>query len=255
MGMAEARANELVVCPECGQETPHYEDCVLCGHSLLDPDAPARELQEDELQTMMMDAKLQEIKVKREVVFGDTWDHAPWLERLYKLAERVPDHPKVHFYIGAALIEQGQYRQAIVSLTRALGGDPAMADAYRRRGDCQYTLVPVLGGDAQAYYDRALADYEAALGIEPDVYTYNAHGSIVGALGRWDEAIQEYDLAVELSPDYPETFFNRGYAYEVLGQKEQAIADFQRFLSFERHWNEDLVSQARAHIKELSEPD
>ncbi len=253
--MAEPRANELVVCPECGQETPHYEDCVLCGHSLLDPDAPPRELAEDDLQVMMMDAKLQEIKVKREIVFDDPWDHAPWLERLLALAEKAPNHPKVHYYIGTAQIEMGQYRQAIVSLTRALSGDPTMADAYRRRGDCHYILIPVLGGDVQAYYDRALADYEVALEIEPDVYTYNTHGSIVGALGQWEDAIHEYDRAVDLTPDYPETYFNRGYAYEVLGQTERAIADFERFLSFERHWNEDLVSQAHAHIKELSDPD
>jgi tetratricopeptide (TPR) repeat protein len=253
--MAEPMYNELVVCPECGQETPHYEDCVLCGHSLQDPNEPPRELDEDDLQTMMMDAKLQEIRTKRDIVFGDAWDHAPWLDRLLELAEKAPDHPKVHYYIGAAYTEMGRYRQAIVSLTRALSGDPGMADAYRRRGDCQYILVPVLGGDVQAYYDRALADYEMALELEPDVYTYNVHGSIVGALGEWEDAIQEYDLAADLDPDYPETFFNRGYAYKVLGQTEQAIADFQRFLVFERHWNEDLLAQARAHIKELSEPD
>jgi tetratricopeptide (TPR) repeat protein len=227
----------------------------LCGHSLEDRAAPPRELAEDELQAMMMDAKTQEIKAKRELVFGDAWDHAPWIERLEELAEQAPDHPKVHYYIGAAQIEMGQYRQAIVSLTRALGSDPRMVDAYRRRGDCHYTLVPVLGGDVQVYYDRALADYEMALWIAPDVYTYNVHGSIIGALGRWEDAIEEYDLAAELSPDYSETFFNRGYAYKVLGQTGQAIADFERFLSFERHWNEELVAQAQSHIKELLAPD
>lgn len=253
--MAGSVVTELVVCPECGQETPHYEDCVLCGHSLQDPNAPPRELDEDDLQTMMMDAKLQEIKTKREIVFNDSWDHAPYLDRLFQLAEQAPDHPKVHYYIGAAHIELGQYRQAVVSLTRALIGDPNMADAYRRRGDCQYVLVPVLGGDVQAYYDRALADYEAALDIEPDVYTYNVHSSIIGALGQWDNAILEYDRAAELNPDYGETFFNRGYAYKVLGQTEQSIADFERFLASEHYWNEDLVAQAQAHIKELSEPE
>jgi tetratricopeptide (TPR) repeat protein len=253
--MAEPKANELVVCPQCGEVTPHYEDCVLCGHSLHDSTVPPRDLAEDELQTMMMDAKLQEIKAKREVLFGDAWDHAPWMERLQELAEKASDHPKVHYYLGAAHIEMGDYRRAIVSLTRALIGDPELADAYRRRGDCQYILVPVLGGDVQAYYDRALADYEVALEIEPDVYTYNVHGSIIGALGQWQEAIREYSLAVELAPDYSETFFNRGYAHKVLGEADQALADFRQFLSFERHWNPDLVAQAQAHIKELIEPD
>jgi tetratricopeptide (TPR) repeat protein len=189
------------------------------------------------------------------MVFDDAWDHAPWLDRLLQLAQQAPDHPKVHLYIGAAYVEMGQYRQAIVSLTRALTCDAGLADAYRRRGDCHYILVPVLGGEVQVYYDRALADYEAVLQIEPDVYTYNVHASIIGALGQWDNSIEEYDRAIELAPDYAETFFNRGYAYKVLGHKEPAIADFERFLSFEEHWNQDLVSQAQAHIKELSEPD
>jgi tetratricopeptide (TPR) repeat protein len=204
---------------------------------------------------MMMDAKLQEIKLKRELLFGDEWDHAPWLERLQTLAQIAPDHPKVHYYIGAALTEGGEYRQAIVSFTRAVIADPNMADAIRRRGDCQYLLVPVLAGDVQAYYDRATADYETALSIEPDVYTYNVHGSIISSLGRTDEAIGEYDQAIALTPDYPETYFNRGYAYKLKGQKEEAVADFERFLSFDSHWNEEMVAQAQAHIKDLTEPD
>jgi len=252
--MTEPRYNELVRCPSCGQETPHYEDCVLCGASLQSPDAPPRELDDDDLQTMMMDAKLQEIQTKRQIAYGDTWDHAPWLERLFKLAEIAPGHPKVHYYIGAAQTELGQYRPAIVSFTRALMSDPGMADAYRRRADCQYILVPVLSDDTQIYYDRALADYEVTLGLEPDVYTLNAHGSIIGSLNRWENAIAEYDRAVDLDPGYPETFFNRGYAYKALGQAQAAIADFRRFLSFEHHWNEDLVAQAQAYIKELSDP-
>jgi tetratricopeptide (TPR) repeat protein len=253
--MVEATYTQLVVCARCGQETPNYEDCVLCGHPLQDPDVPPRELAEDDLQTMMMDAKLRELKTKRQIAYADPWDHAPWLERLLKLAEIAPNHPGVHYYIGAAYIEQGQYRPAIVSLTRALSADASFVDAYRRRADCQYILVPVLAGDVQAYYDRALVDYEAALALDPDAYTYNAHGAIVGSLGRLEEAIEEYSQAVELAPQYAETYFNRGYAYKVLGEREAAIADFERFLSFEEHWNEDLVAQAQAHIRELQEAD
>jgi tetratricopeptide (TPR) repeat protein len=252
--MADVRYNELVVCEQCGQETPNYEECVLCGQP-LQPDVLPRELDEGDLQAMMMDAKLQEVKTKREIAYADTWDHAPWLEDLYKLAAFAPAHPKVQLYIGAALTEAGRYRDAIVSLTRALIADPELADAYRRRADCQYILVPVLGGDTQAYYDRALADYEVALGLDPDAYTYNAHAAIIGSLGEWETAIREYGQAVDLAPDYPETFFNRGYAHKVLGHRDEAIADLERFLSFDEHWNQELVAQAQAHIKELLDAD
>jgi tetratricopeptide (TPR) repeat protein len=250
--MADMQYNQLVTCQACGRETPNYEDCVLCG-SPLQADAAPRPLDEDDLQTMMMDAKLEEVKTKRERAYGDPWDHAPWLDELYKLAELAPDHPKVQLYIGAAQIEAGDYRPAIVSLTRALIADPTLADAYRRRADCQYILVPVLGGDTEAYYDRALADYAVALDLDPDAYTLNAHAAIIGSLGEWEAAIQEYGQAIDLAPDYPETYFNRGYAHKVLGDNDAAIADLERFLGFEDHWNQELVAQAQAHIKEMNE--
>jgi tetratricopeptide (TPR) repeat protein len=245
----------LIQCPYCGQETPDYEDCVLCGHPLQDPDALPREVTEDDIQRMMMEAKIQEIKAKRQILYGDAWDHAPWLDRLQQLARVAPDNPMVHYYIGAAYNEIGACRQAIVSFTRALVHDPTMADAFRRRGDCQNVLVPVLSGDVQVYYDRALVDYEAALTIEPDVYTYNAHGTLIASLGRWDEAIQEYDQAIALDPDYAESYFNRGYAYKVMGETEQALADFQQFLAFDEHWNEEMIAMAHAHIRDLTELD
>lgn len=252
--MAEPMYNELVVCPKCGQDTPRYEDCVMCGHSLLDPAAQPRDLSEDDMQKMMADAKVQEIKAKRQILLHDSWDHAPYLDRLQRLAQIAPNNPKLHYYIGAAYTEMGEHRKAIVSYTRALIADPKMADAFRRRGDSQYILVPVLSGDVQAYYDRALGDYETSLSLEPDVYTYNIHGSVIASLGRIEEAVQEYELAIRLDPSYPETYFNRGYAFKMLGETDLAVADFQRFLSFEGYWNQELAFQAQSYIKEMTEP-
>jgi len=252
--MAEPIVDVLVVCPKCGQDTPQYEDCVMCGHPLRDPTAQPRDLSEDEMQKMMADAKVEEIKAKRQILLHDAWDHAPYLDRLQRLAQIAPNNPKLHYYIGAAHTEMGEHRKAIVSYTRALIADPKMADAFRRRGDSQYILVPVLSGDVQAYYDRALGDYETALSLEPDVYTYNIHGSVIASLGRIEEAVQEYELAVRLDPSYPETYFNRGYAFKMLGETDLAVADFQKFLSFDGYWNQELVFQAQSYIKEMTEP-
>ena len=51
--MVEIVYNKLIVCPNCGEETPNYEDCVLCGNSLQDPNAPPRDVTEDDIQKMM----------------------------------------------------------------------------------------------------------------------------------------------------------------------------------------------------------
>ena len=252
--MSDLMYNNLMTCPNCGEETVSYEDCVLCGHSLQDPDAPPRDVAEDDIQKMMMEAKLNELEVKREMLYGDEWDHAPWMERLQTLAQIAPDNAKVHYYIGQAYIEMGECRKAIVSLTRALTLDPNLVDAIRLRGDCQNTLVPVMG-DAQVYYDRAIADYEAAIKVDPDAYTCNAHASIISSLGQWDEAIEEYGQAIELNSGYSEIYFNRGYTYKIIGETDKAVADFDQFLKSETHWNEEMVAMAQSHIKELTEPE
>lgn len=253
--MSSLMYSELVTCSNCGEDVPNYEDCILCGHSLQDPNAAPREVTSDDIQQMMIEAKINELRAKREMLYGDQWDHAPWLERLEKLAEIAPNHGKVYYHIGKAYLELGSCRQAIVYLTAALMLDPTLVDAIRLRGDCQNALVPVLGGDAQAYYDRALADYAAVIEIEPDAYTLNTHAAIISSLGEWDRAIEEYTQAIELDPDYTESFFNRGYTYKVIGEADKAVADFNRFLAFQQHWNQEMVSMAQAHIKELTEPE
>jgi tetratricopeptide (TPR) repeat protein len=253
--MASVMYDQLLTCPNCGKETPSYGDCIMCGYSLEDPEALPRDVSQDEIQEMMADAKLEEVKARRQALYDDTWDHAPWLERLEQLAEIAPENAKVHYYIGAGLTEKGQHREAIVSFTRALIVDPEMVEAIRRRGDSQYILVPVLAEDVQTYYDRALADYEATLELEPDVYTYNVHGSIIASLGELEAAVDDYNQAIELDPSYPESYFNRGYAYKLLSEDEQAIADLEKFLSFDAHWSEEMVAQAKTHLQELVDPD
>ena len=49
------------------------------------------------------------------------------------------------------------------------------------------------------------------------------------AYGRKDEldlAIQDYDKALELKPDYADAYFNRRLAYELKGETDLAIQDY-----------------------------
>ncbi len=44
--------------------------------------------------------------------------------------------------------------------------------------------------------------------------------------GQYDRAIADFDVAIELRPDYAGAFRNRGGAYGMSGQYDRAIADF-----------------------------
>ena len=49
-------------------------------------------------------------------------------------------------------------------------------------------------------------------------------------LGRWDEAIAEYERILRLNPNYPLAQYNLAQAYERKGQQDQARAAYERFL-------------------------
>ncbi len=59
------------------------------------------------------------------------------------------------------------------------------------------------------------------------IYYYN-RGLAKYNLGRNQEAIADYDRAIQLNPNDAAAYFNRAYAKYALGKKEEAIADYDR---------------------------
>ncbi len=49
-------------------------------------------------------------------------------------------------------------------------------------------------------------------------------------MGRFDEAIAEYERILKLNPNYQLVHYHLGQSYERKGQIDQARADYQRFL-------------------------
>ncbi|OGP69033.1 MAG: hypothetical protein A2170_06220 [Deltaproteobacteria bacterium RBG_13_53_10] len=62
-------------------------------------------------------------------------------------------------------------------------------------------------GDAEAYYNRGNAYWDK---------------------GQLDQAILDYNRALELNPGYAEAYNNRGVAYRNKGQYDQAILDYNK---------------------------
>ena len=47
--------------------------------------------------------------------------------------------------------------------------------------------------------------------------------------GDFEQAIADYDKAIELNPDYADAYFNRGVAHAASGNYEQAIQDIEMY--------------------------
>lgn len=93
------------------------------------------------------------------------------------------------------------------------------------------------------YYDRALKEYDAALAQNPDApYIVRAKARTLMQLNRPDEALEWFDLAIELQPYFGGAYANRGILYDRMGQYELAIADYEKSLELDSeiaegpHW-------------------
>jgi tetratricopeptide (TPR) repeat protein len=67
--------------------------------------------------------------------------------------------------------------------------------------------------------------------------------------GRLEEAVQEYEKAVEIDPDFFNSHFMLGEIYRELEEPEKALAAYQRFLRLSPTGPQ--ADQARAAITEL----
>ena len=63
-------------------------------------------------------------------------------------------------------------------------------------------------------YDQAIADYNMAIELKPDyAQAYVNRGNAYRDKGVIDRAIADYSKAIELKPDYAQAYYNRGGAY------------------------------------------
>ena len=65
--------------------------------------------------------------------------------------------------------------------------------------------------------------------------------------GRNNEAIQKFDEAIRLNPEYDDAYYNRGNAYYDLGQFERAIQDYDEAIRLNPQYGLAYANRTLAH--------
>jgi len=92
-------------------------------------------------------------------------------------------------------------------------------------------------------YDRALSLYRERTVVEAEnAYALRGIALSLMQLGRDDEALSAFAVAINAEPDFGGAYANRGILHDRMGSHEQAAADYRRALELDAeladgpHW-------------------
>ena len=98
--------------------------------------------------------------------------------------------------------------------------------------------------------DRAIADYDAAIRIEPkNAFAYFNRGAVYLHKKEFDHAIADYDETIRLAPKAWQPLRNRGAAHFGAGQYDRARADFEAVLGMDAKSAEGLYGRGVTKLK------
>ncbi|MFF4352041.1 tetratricopeptide repeat protein [Streptomyces sp. NPDC001530] len=102
------------------------------------------------------------------------------------------------------------------------------------RGQAVARMLRGLGHRVDRDFERALAEYEAALALDPELErAYYGRGVTRAELRDYEGAIADLDHADALSPGKARILFVRGDYHRITGHYEQALADLDRALAID----------------------
>ncbi|HVZ04494.1 MAG TPA: tetratricopeptide repeat protein [Hyphomicrobium sp.] len=125
---------------------------------------------------------------------------------------------------GAAELVRGDVRKAVADYTEALR-DTGLANDRRATILNDRAVANARLGQTK----QALEDYNRAVELFPEYpVAYNNRGNLLLAVGKLDEAMKDFDRALVLAPGYAAAYSNRANAEMKLGKPGDAIRDFTK---------------------------
>ena len=159
-----------------------------------------------------------------------------------------PAAPLIDQAIAAAVQLQGREKiEAAMEMWRYIAN---VAEGVDRQLQARaWFSVGYLHGEEENW-EAALDAYNEAIRLKPDyVVAYNNRGNAKDILGQYEAALADYNEAIRLNPDYAYAYNGRGIAKNNLGQHEAALADYNEAIRLkpdmaESYNNRSIVESA-----------
>lgn len=162
--------------------------------------------------------------------------NAVWASELHLWRDstrKSPAMPRSHVHLGNALQLNGKATEAMLAFGTALRLDPGHRAARTNLANLLYEAGVGADSDsvdaaAAAYLERAAAEYEMVLELDPEYReALNNLGNVYQRLGRLDEAAELYRRATRFHPNFGDGYYNLGQVLMSQGRYAEAAAQFE----------------------------
>ena len=136
--------------------------------------------------------------------------------------------------------EAGEYENAIKeydALEEDYGKDEFI---YAHRADCYHKL---------GLTDMALSEIEKAIELEADYSNICSKGGILRTAGRYAEAIEVFDQAIEVDPLYAFAYYAKGWCHELSGDDDKAMECYDLGIDLDKEYAYIYLMRGQIHLK------
>ncbi len=199
---------------------------------------------------------LPEVHFSLGTVYLKTGKTAQGIAELQRGLQLAPNSDEGYDRLGNAYLDSGQAQQAVEAFKKAIAVNPYywgsqidLGVAYLTLGDNQKALaefqrVTELEPDnaggwndvGLAYYkmgqfERCIPAWQKSIDLHPAWDAYSNLGMVYFYLHRYNEAVQNAEKAVEMSPNQSQAVGNLADSYRWSGQKDKANAAYDKAIS------------------------
>ena len=161
-------------------------------------------------------------------------DHGSALDDFLRAVELDPSDAIAYYHRGVSLASLWVYDLAIEDFDMAFELDPGLEETMAPNTHVGRAYALRASDNlSEREFGLAIEDYEIAIAFDPD--NTEALNNLCWSLsltGRPAEALPHCNRALHIDPNAFETRDSRGLAHALLGDYEQAVEDFTRFLEW-----------------------
>ena len=104
--------------------------------------------------------------------------------------------------------------------------------------------------ERQKCYNNAITHYTESINLNPEYpATYNNRGIAYRKKDEFDRAIEDFNTAIALNPEHADPYNNRGIVYYRRGEFDRAIEDYNTAIALNPELTEPYNNRGTAYVK------